>query len=319
MFRRFVVSSLIGSGLFLGAAFAADPDFKFTSINNSGAIATIPQGINASGDIVGRYKDPFNVSHGFLWPHNGQLVSFDVPDDVAGGHVAYTDARGINPGGDIVGYYVLAGDEGVAGRGFLRRRDGTFLRVYPPAPHLNVYLQRIQPDGSIQGCYHDHDTGMSMYGAVLSRGVWTAFPLPMSMTNGATPDLSVETGFAVDMMVTPPRSRAFLRRNGDPNPVLFDYNYNRSGNVSATSAWDMNPLGAIVGNYRIGTDPPHGFLLKNGTFSSIEYQAAGLVGPTVTSALGINVHGDIVGWYTDPTTNFNQRGFLATPNKPAAK
>jgi hypothetical protein len=319
MFRRFVFSSLIGSGLFLGAAFAADPDFKFTPINILGAIATMPQGINASGDIVGRYRDGFNVSHGFLWPHNGQPVSFDVTDEVAGGRVAYTDARGISPGGDIVGYYMLAGDEGVAGRGFLRRRDGAFVRINPPAPHLNVYLQRIQPDGSILGCYHDHDTGMSMYGAVFSGGVWTAFPLPMSMTNGGSPDLSVETGFTVDMMVTPPRTRAFLRRNGDPTPVLFDYDYNKSGNVSSTSAWDMNPLGAIVGNYRIATGPQHGFLLENGTFTSIEYQAAGLVGPTVTSAIGINVHGDIVGWYTDPMTNFNPRGFLATRKKPGTK
>lgn len=316
MFPRFVLSSLIGSGLFLGAAFAADPDFKFTPIDIPGAVATIPQGINASGDIVGRYKDALNVSHGFVWPHNGRPVSFDVPDHVAGGHVAYTDARGIGPGGDIVGYYMLVGDDGVAGRGFLRRRDGTFVRIAPPAPQLNVYLQRIQPDGSILGCYHDHDTGMSMYGAVLSGGVWTGFPLPMSMTNGATPDLRLETGFAVDMMVTPPRSRAFLRRSGDPSPVLFDYDYNKSGNVSSTSAWDMNPLGVIVGNYRIGSGPQHGFLLENGAFTSIAYQAAGLVGPTVTGAIGINVHRDIVGWYTDPTTNFNQRGFLAVPNKP---
>jgi hypothetical protein len=178
MFPRIVVSSLIGSGLFLGAAFAADPDFKFNPIDIPGAVATIPQGINASGDIVGRYKDALNVSHGFVWPHNGQPVSFDVTDDVAGGHVAYTDARGISSGGDIVGYYMLAGDDSVAGRGFLRRRDGTFVRINPPAPHLNVYLQRIQPDGSILGCYHDHDTGMSMYGAVFNGGLWTAFPLP---------------------------------------------------------------------------------------------------------------------------------------------
>ena len=318
MFRRLVVSSLIGSVLFLGAAFAADPDFTFTPIDIPGAIATIPQGINASGDIVGRYKDASNISHGFLQPHNGQPITFDVTDDVAGGHVAYTDARGISPGGDIVGYYMLAGDDSVSGRGFLRRRDGTFVRINPPAPHLNVYLQRIQPDGSILGCYHDRDTGMSMYGAVFNEGVWTAFPLPMSMTNGATPDLSLETGFVVDMMVTPSRSRAFLRRNGDPNPVLFDYDYNKSGNVTSTSAWDMNPQGAIVGNYRIGAGPQHGFVLEDGAFTSIEYQAAELVGPTVTGTIGINVHGDIVGWYTDPTTNFNQRGFLAIRNKPRA-
>ena len=106
-----------------------------------------------------------------------------------------------------------------------------------------------------------------------------------------------------------------MQRNG-VDPILFDFDNNRSGRVSATSAWDMNPLGAIVGNYRIGSDPPHGFLLENGVFTSIEYQAAGLVGPTVTSAIGINVHGEIVGWYTDPSTNFNPHGFLASTKNP---
>jgi hypothetical protein len=140
----------------------------------------------------------------------------------------------------------------------------------------------------------------------------------MSMTNGGTPDSRLLTGFAFDMTMSPARSRAFLLRRGDPNPILFDYDHNRSGNVSATSAWDMNPLGAIVGNYRIGTGPGHGFLFENGVFTSIEYQGAGLVGPTVTGAIGINVHGDLVGWYTDPATGLNQRGFLARRNNSRA-
>jgi hypothetical protein len=316
MFCRFAIPALIGSALFLSAARADDSEFKFVSIDIPGALATIPQGINASGDIVGRFKDLSNVSHGFVWMHNESPILFDVPDTIAGGHVVYTDARGINPGGDVVGYYMLAGDNAVAGRGFLRSRDGTFARVPPPTPNLNVYLQRIQPDGSILGCFHDQDTGMSMFGAVFSGGVWTAFPLSMSMTNGGNPNSRMLTGFAVDMMMSPARSRAFLLREGDPTPILFDYDYNRSGNVSATSAWDMNPLGAIVGNYRIGTGPQHGFLLENGVFTSIEYQRPGLVGPTVTGAIGINVHGEIVGWYTDPATGLNQHGFLATRKKP---
>jgi hypothetical protein len=160
---------------------------------------------------------------------------------------------------------------------------------------------------------------MSMYGAVFSNGVWTHFPLSMSMTNGATPDGRLETGFAVDIMTNPQRSRAFLLQKGDSTPVLFDYDYNRSGNVSSTSAWDMNPLGAIVGNYKIGASPQHGFLLKNGAFTSIEYHGVGLVGPTVTAALGVNVHGDIVGWYTDPATGTNQHGFIAKRGKPGQR
>src|SRR4051794_21983554 len=98
MLCRFAIPGLIGAALFLSAARANDSEFKFVSIDIPGALATIPQGISASGDIVGRFKDLSNVSHGFVWPHNGSAILFDVPDSVAGGHVVYTDARGINPG-----------------------------------------------------------------------------------------------------------------------------------------------------------------------------------------------------------------------------
>jgi uncharacterized membrane protein len=303
MFRRVVVSSLVGAGLLLvGVGFAADPAFRFITINFPGAIATAAIGINPSGDIVGNYRDAANVTHGFLSPHNGSPVRLDVPDWFAGAPVIYTDARGINPSGDIVGVYFVEGENpNVAGHGYLRQRDGTFVRVHHPG-HLNEYLQRILPDGSILGCYHDNDTMLSMYGTAFSRGAWADLSVAISMTNGATPDLSQQTGWLFDMTATPPRSRAFLLQNETLMP--FDY-----PGASTTSAWDMNPMGAIVGIYRIGTDPFHGFLLERGDFTSIEFPGVGI---TNSRAFGINARGDIVGSYTDATNSSQAQGFLAT-------
>jgi hypothetical protein len=296
MFREFVLASLIGSGLLTAAAKAAEPAYRYTRIDYPGATSTVAIGINSAGDIVGSYVDAFGT-HGYFWRHNGDPIPINVRDSDAGGHVVYTDARGINPGGEIVGMYYLAGeDRSIAGHGYLRQREGTFVRVHHPGS-LNEWLQRILPDGSILGCHHDLDTMMSMYGAVFSRGVWSSLPVAMSMTNGAMPDLRLQVGHMYDMTVTPPRWRGFLRQDGAV--MAFDF-----PGATLTQAWDMSPQGAVVGNYTDGRGG-HGFLLENGQFSSIEVEGA-----SATAARGISPRGDIVGWYRD--ANGRQHGFFRT-------
>jgi hypothetical protein len=296
MLSKFVLASLIGLGLLLVAGQAAEPAYRYAGIDYPGATSTVAIGINPGGDIVGSYVDAFGT-HGYVWLNNGEPIPINVRDSDAGGHVVYTDARGINPGGEIVGTYYLAGENpSIAGHGYMRRRDGTFVRVHHPGT-MNEWLQRILPDGSILGCYHDLDTMMSMYGAVFSRGVWSSLPVAMSMTNGATPDLRLQAGHLYDMAATPPRWRAFLRQDGVVMP--FDV-----PGATLTQAWDMNPLGAVVGNYTDGSGG-HGFLLESGKFSSINIEGA-----SATAARGINPRGDIVGWYRD--ANGRQHGFLRT-------
>jgi uncharacterized membrane protein len=74
-----------------------------------GAFVTRAWDISATGDVVGWYRDsPLHNFHGFLL-HRGELTSIDV--DLPG--VTRTFAIGINPEGDIVGYYTNAtGDHG---------------------------------------------------------------------------------------------------------------------------------------------------------------------------------------------------------------
>jgi uncharacterized membrane protein len=60
-----------------------------------------------------------------------------------------------------------------------------------------------------------------------------------------------------------------------------------------------------VGFYSDSSFKVHGFLLRNGTFTTIDAPGA-----TDSRASGINPQGDIVGFYSD---NSGQHGFLLTP------
>jgi probable HAF family extracellular repeat protein len=73
-----------------------------------------------------------------------------------------------------------------------------------------------------------------------------------------------------------------------------------------TQAWDINPSGSIVGEFRDAAGVFHGFLRMGTEHTSIDFPAA--IG---THAFGINPGGAIVGIYTD--TNNVTHGFLAVP------
>ena len=84
--------------------------------------------VGLNGDNVG------SGVHGFLLS-KGTFTTIDVPGSPFG-----TYALGINPRGDIVGYY---GDSSNNYHGFLLH-DGTFTTVYPPGRlciHLGPSLQ----------------------------------------------------------------------------------------------------------------------------------------------------------------------------------
>lgn len=96
----------------------------FTSITNSVASDTVARVINAEGDIVGSYANTADLtgekvvgSHGFLLS-SGDLIDFIAIDFPATG-VQGTQARSINPRGDIVGAYV---DSSGADHGFIATR-----------------------------------------------------------------------------------------------------------------------------------------------------------------------------------------------------
>lgn len=298
--------SLTLAGLLLGIGIAAGapPTFSYSPINFPGAKSTGASGINAGGDIVGGYTDQANKTHGFLLS-GGNFTTIDYPGAVA------TRANGINSQGDIVGTHngpnmTVPGSGGDV-HGFLLRAGASLPDPIDYPGHMNTITQRITETGRILGCYHDHDTMNSMHGILVRDGVYTALDgseegpiVPASMNNGATPDGRIIVGLFSDMMGT----HGYVLSDGNFAPLNFP------GSI-ATSAWDMNPSGEIVGAYVDSARKTHGFLLRHDEFVSIDYPAPGV---TATRALGINPEGDVVGVYVD--AGGVTHGFLLTRTGP---
>lgn len=276
------------------AAVRAAPELTFTSLDVPDAILTTASGINARGDVVGLYRDANNRVHGFLF-RAGEFTTIDVPFQ----GVVNTEARGISPDGDIVGTYRLAGERSVDIHGFLLTKHGEFVRADFPG-HKSTIPQRIAPDGTIYGCYHDDDTMGSMKGMAMGRRGNTDTDLNASMHNGATPDGRRIAGLFTDM--TTGRSDGYLIEDGVVTVL-------RVPQSTMTAAWDMNPSGDIVGIYR-NASGLHGFLFRDGSYTTVDVP---FPGARDTRAVGINALGWIVGSYVD--ANGRVHGFIAKPSR----
>jgi len=78
-------------------------DGEFRQLHVPGSAATQAWDMNPTGEIVGFYRTPANVFHGFVLREDAQYTTFDFPGATA------TRLRGINAGGDIVGTYMVGG------------------------------------------------------------------------------------------------------------------------------------------------------------------------------------------------------------------
>jgi uncharacterized membrane protein len=179
--------------------------------------------------------------------------------------------------------------------GFLLTRDGTFSHVDYPG-HMNTIAQRILPNGTILGCYHDGNTTDSMHSMIAGRYGFTEFDMAMTMHNGATPNGKKIAGLWTD---TNKVSHGYILE--EDNFAPFDV-----PNSISTQAWDMNPAADIVGFYQdAATKRVHGFVVDvDWQFTTID-----VPGAAATQAFGINSRGDIVGFYTNAT---GTHGFLAS-------
>jgi len=320
------------AGLLLLGTDSAAQSFHFTSFDVPcsacpGGIArqTTPQGINPGGDIVGLYLDAVGQQHGFLL-RGRTFTTIDVPGTLVGAAaipILPTLPRGISPSGEIVGNFTAPVSTAPWGsptycpavgslaciKGFLYSHGEFSIVLFPG--HPGAIPQRITPDGTIYGCYHDFDFLASMVGFASSRFGYTSLAtggdeladpegsLLASMNTGATPDGNIVVGLYTDM--TTGLDHGYLLQYGNLQA------YDVPGSTT-TRIWDINPAGNFVGRYFDTAHNLHGFM-----------QIAGQSGPTVidypgavtTVAVGINPGGSIVGQYTD---NLGQaHGFLAVP------
>lgn len=265
--------------------------FSFTTIDFPNSVRTIADGVNPAGDIVGHYKDMEGKEHGFLLSA-GQFTSIDFPGKI------YTDARGISPGGDIVGTFKDAPGDNSNWHGYLlSKTTGAFTEIHVPG-YLGSIAQRITPSGDIYGCTHDSAFTSDMRGFVRSAdGAFTVLDVPSTMHNGATPNGRIIVGLYNDM--TTGLRHGYFAVNGDFQP--FDV-----PGSNWTEAWDINPRGEAVGDFRDSTGRFHGFVEWGGVFTTIDFPEA-----ISTTAVGINPKGTIVGQFTD--SSGHTHGFLALP------
>jgi hypothetical protein len=281
---------------------AAAKPYTFARLDVPGAFQTVPSGINADGVIVGWYFQGTGcpsapcVVRGFIL--DGGVFTTVVYHNAALTDAVFTQLRGVGPSGEIVGSYRMAGEPAVNFHGFILTTGGEFVSVDYPG-HTNTIPQRILPDGTILGCYHDTDQMLTMHGILIDKNGPSALGMATTMNNGSTPSGHKITGLFTDIATG--KGRAYVLEGGEFTP--FD-----APNSFSTAAWDMSPSGIIVGLFQDAAvpHPTHGFVLDRGQFTTIDYPSS-----AYTDVFGINASGVIVGKFREtPTGPFH--GYVAT-------
>jgi hypothetical protein len=307
-----IAATLLVAGLTVpwGTALAGVKDhlnFKSIDVDLPGVTLTQALGINAEGDIVGRYQVG-SVSHGFL-SSEGTLTTIDYPGGISGS----TQTHGINPDGIGVGLYTdhgtIAGGDAFRTRAYLRDASGNFTPIDFPGAE-NTFAIKVSPTGEVVGCYHQQNKdfavsgGGTMHGYVYQNGEYQPFSVAGTMHNGIARHGRIIVGV---WFPTPNEFHAYKVEGNDYQ--LLDI-----PNSLSSDARDVNRSGQIVGFFIDSANKTHGFLLSKDQFTTIDFPGADVVS---TQARGINPQGDVVGFYVskDASGVSHTHGFVATRNK----
>ena len=187
----------------------------FTTIDYPGAVASLAAGINGRGDVTGWYMDADGAHHGFI-RQNGVFATVDVPGavttrihgiiesgDIVGSYdtpdgrtlgfvrshgrfsdiepfagASFSEAKGISPSGEVVGYYVIQNENGdwIEWHGFLLRGGKYTIIDFPGS--TGTGLSAINAKGEMLGWYDDADGTHSF---LLRDGRFSSFDVPGPM------------------------------------------------------------------------------------------------------------------------------------------
>jgi len=212
-----------------------------------------------------------------LYSADYRFVRIDVPKAI------YSDARGINARGDIVGSYLDVDD---ISHGFLLR-NGTFWSIDVPNAEITRAARGINARGDIVGSFIGAD--FFGHGYLLIDGQFTQIDFP-----GASDSFLLGINNAGDLAGT------YFDAMGNTGGYIFKdgefQNVNVPGSLTTFVNFAQDNGHVLVGQ---ATMPPdggfHGFVIyKPGDFDMIDFP--GLSVPC-TGARWINQRGDIVGGF----------------------
>jgi hypothetical protein len=259
----------------------------------TGIVTTSPQKINEKGDIVGEYIDSSGVVRGFVRFSDG---SFSAPIVDPNDTVGFTEGRGINNSGTVVGDYGTA--EGNDHGFFLS--GGTFTQYdVPGAPSTDVF--GINDAGDFTGTFSNSDNTI-LYAFVNVGGTLTSFSVP-----GATGTLAYQINNNKKLVVG-----YYIDSSGilhgyyrDANGALH-FPIDPPGSVQ-TILFGDNIKNWVVGRYADISGVTHGlFFTAPNNFFTFD-----VPGSTFTSLNGISSQGNICGRYSDPSMPGIAHGFIA--------
>jgi probable HAF family extracellular repeat protein len=272
-------------------------DYRFVKIDVPHSLFTEARGINARGDIVGRYEGVDGVSHGFLL-RKKVFSSIDAPN------AAVTlGARAINARGDIVGTFL---DADSVQHGYLLR-DGQFTQIDYPAASASFALG-INNAGDLTGSHFDATGNESSF--IFKDGIFEDVLVPGGLTTAVY--FAQDNGRVLvgSTAMRPDGTVHGFVRNKPGSFELIDF---PGLSVPCTGVRWINQPGDMVGLFSYVDsvedctgEQSHGFVLRDDHYARID-----VPGSTSTKVLAINDDRVIVGGFTD--RRGNTHGFKATP------
>lgn len=264
-------------------------NLTFTEIDVPGAVNTVVEGINSSGQMVGYYYNDGGYATTAFELNSGTFTFFNYPN-------AYSVAIGINEAGLISGYAYPGG--GSTALGFLY--DGTtFTTVTSSYP--DTYAEGINNAGDVvgsDGFPNNHcfvRIGTTFHDITPPPGMFT------SAGANAINNLGQVVGYTWG---GPLYIAGFFYSKGKFQTIVVPWEYD------TTVPSGINDSGLVIGSYT-ACNPGcsyHGFAFLKGKYVSFDYPGA-----MDTFADGVNAAGQVVGTYFLPGENAASHGFVTSP------
>jgi probable HAF family extracellular repeat protein len=288
----FLLCLALSSPLFAGG-------YRFVDIDPPGSTESHALGINARGDICGRYVDAQGNSHGFLL-RKGQYTNIDVPG------ANFSAARAVNAEGDIVGRVRFS--DGVD-HAFLYHAGKYTVIDYPGS--TATVGRGINNAGDVMGNFTDASD--NEIGFILKDGKFHQLLVPSGQTTDIWSTQDNGQVMIGDAAMQPDSQLYGYIRRGSGVFQLLRVPESRGFNCTAPR-W-INQRGDIAGLYVVAKNADqcyneptnsHGFLLIQGQYTTVDVPNG-----SFSEIFGMNDDGILVGDYVDNTGMTH--GFKASP------